>query len=459
MSVSLNPGISGTKGLSTSGGISLGTGVSRTGTSGVTDQSIAIWSPSVALSFIGVAKGVNKTKATWSANSNFPFVGLATTKAPAKATWTASASLSVGGQSSAKSKATWSPADTFSAIGAHTGGSVISNIQNISITVAGAGSNTATITSVDTTKTIILMQGFTTPSISNSFYQGIIPRLSLTNATTVTATGGRSDATFTVNAVVITFASGVNSIQKGTISIASGTSATATISAVGANAFVIWLGSNVNGAGGSDPIFNAYTNVVLTNSTTVTANISGIDSTVVVGYIVADLGSTIVNTVQPVLHTTSGADTANSETDTITSVTTGNTILVYNGASVGNSNPSNVIWDTTLTNATTVTLTRGGTTGVATNTAYTVVQLAAGALNGSVQRGAITYSSAASGTSTISSVTTSKSFVNFTGFHTTGTTNPSICLSSLTLTNATTVTGNLNTSGTGATQWEVVQFN
>lgn len=338
--------------------------------------------------------------------------------------------------------------------------SVIKSIQSGTVTIgASSASGTATITSVTTANAILLWNGETTSNASTSLYSGVSATIALTNATTVTATRGNLIAdTVTVSFTVIEFASGVNSIQSGSITIAAGgTSNTATISAVGANAFVLWLGaSNV---GGGLLYSNIGTSVVLTNSTTVTANCqTGLASNTIVGYMVVDLDSTIVTSVQQ--RALTGTAAAGSETDTITSVTTGNTLLFYNGT-VRLSGAVDVdffSWTQVLTNATTVTFTRTNTASTISRTHYyTVVQFAAGALNGNVQRGTIALSAQTSNTATISSVTTTKSFVNW-GAFLSATGNADVVQPALTLTNGTTVTASVNSAGSPTVSYEVIQF-
>lgn len=147
------------------------------------------------------------------------------------------------------------------------GGSLaIESIQTGTINVASAsGSNTATITSVDTSRTILLHLG-TSYNISGSILTGPMVRIALTNSTTVTATDvvTGDGATASVSFVAIQFKAGVlKSVQRGTLTTAAGT---ATISAVNtAKAFVNLLGfSTTSNDNQSMP------NLALTNATTVT---------------------------------------------------------------------------------------------------------------------------------------------------------------------------------------------
>ena len=64
-------------------------------------------------------------------------------------------------------------------------GRAIKSIQRGTIAITSASSNTATITSVDTAKTELRLLGY---SVNNTGTQQHVPRITLTNATTVTAT-------------------------------------------------------------------------------------------------------------------------------------------------------------------------------------------------------------------------------------------------------------------------------
>ena len=71
----------------------------------------------------------------------------------------------------------------------------IKSIQSGTISVTGssasgsryAGSNTATINSVSTSKSFVILRGVDNTAISNTVYS-VVPSVKLTNATTVTAT-------------------------------------------------------------------------------------------------------------------------------------------------------------------------------------------------------------------------------------------------------------------------------
>lgn len=63
----------------------------------------------------------------------------------------------------------------------------------------GSGSNTVAITSVDTAKTQLRMLGFSSSSSSADGAESWAPRITLTNATTITATRGGSVQSITIS--------------------------------------------------------------------------------------------------------------------------------------------------------------------------------------------------------------------------------------------------------------------
>jgi hypothetical protein len=337
--------------------------------------------------------------------------------------------------------------------------SVIKMIQPGSCTINTAASTcTYTISpSITTTANAILIWNGTNSSDTAAQDNRDAATIAITNATTITATRGTAVAfTLQVNFTIVEFASGVNSIQAGTIAIASGggSSNTATISSVGANAFVLFQGCSAPSS-----LSNSFIpcGVTLTNATTVTAVVGASASvTQTVGYMVADLGSSIVSAVQQ--EATSMTSGSTSDTDTITSVTVGNVLLMYGGYSSQVAQTYPGAYRTALTNGTTVTKTRAGSNASARTVYYTAVSFAASALNGSVQRGTIALSSQTSNTATITSITTAKSFVNWGNFSAAAG-NGNAVLPTLVLTNSTTVTAAVNTAGSPTVSYEVMQFN
>lgn len=78
----------------------------------------------------------------------------------------------------------------------------------------------------------------------------------------------------------------IKSIQYGTVTLAAVASATATITSVNvAKAVLIYLG---NSCGTSTVLYDAFTWITLTNSTTVTGTRSGTGNTNVVSFVVVE---------------------------------------------------------------------------------------------------------------------------------------------------------------------------
>jgi len=334
--------------------------------------------------------------------------------------------------------------------------SYINSIQQVSITIAsGSTSNTATITGVGS-NAFIIYQGQTTSQTSTNNSQTAL--VQLTNSTTVTATRNASNSdTVTINAVVIDPASSlVSGVRQGTISITSTSmSNTATISSVTTSrSAVFFLGSY---SSVSNPT-SFQCGVTLTNSTTVTAfRNSGDSGTSVVGYVVVEFSSGVIQSNQQF----SSADTAASTTttQTISSVNTSNSLIAYGGFTGGSGNISLLNTYLTLSNSTTVTITKYSANATTRTTYYAVLEFVSGVL-ANAQRGSISVSSATSNTATISSAATNKSFANYVGASFTGTT-PDQSESRLTQTNTTTLTANKNTAGTttSVVGYEVPTFN
>ena len=181
--------------------------------------------------------------------------------------------------------------------------SAIKSIQPVSITIAtGATSNTATITSVVTTNTVLIFGGFSTSWVGapdNYFPNRFKARLELTNATTVTAYRNTSDGSFTVTVTgtAIEFYPGnITSVQRGTITMngGEGASKTATITSVNtAKAVVVFLGQTTPSNNAGNPANNISADLHcarldLTNATTVTATTNATNGDVTVGYQVVE---------------------------------------------------------------------------------------------------------------------------------------------------------------------------
>lgn len=361
---------------------------------------------------------------------------------------TAVASVKTYGALAAASGKTWCGVDMTAG-----GTSYVTSVQPFSITIGnGETSHTATITSVDTSLAAIFYGGRSTALTLP--YTGSV-RLELTDATTVTAYRNTADTlTVTATGTVVQFTSAaIQSIQHGYVAIpASAQSATATVSAVTtSNAALVWLGTET--ASSSANQVRNLAGATLTDSTTVTAsfgNNAGAGGKV--GFCLVEFKAGIVQSVQALVATTT-ADTATSYTATISSVTTGNTVLINGGRrTTTNASNTNIAYTSTLTDATTVTFTRIGTSSATVTNYVTVLEFVSGVL-ASVQRGTISMAIASSsGTSTITSVNTAKSLATWQGFQE----DPS----SDVLTDATTVTATRGvSSAAGVAGYEVPTFN
>lgn len=149
--------------------------------------------------------------------------------------------------------------------------SLIRSVQRGTITITGAATGTATITAVDAANSRIRFLG-QTASLNVVDGTKYFARVTLTNATTVTATANASPGanSCTVGYEVTEYYPGVlRSVQRGTISCTGG-SATATIAAVNLQK------SELSLLGFSDADTSNNNGVVptltLTNATTVTAS-------------------------------------------------------------------------------------------------------------------------------------------------------------------------------------------
>lgn len=319
---------------------------------------------------------------------------------------------------------------------------IMKSVQRGTVTIAaGQTTGTATITSVNAAKALLITNWLNEPLNGNNAsvtFAGI----TLTNGTTVTATRNTSDASnaCTVNFSIIEFAaSAIKSMQYGTISLTSAqTSNTATISSVNTgNASVFWLGST-SAYTSSDPS-GCLTGVQLTNSTTVTALINTAVAAQTVYYVVCEFNSGILQSAaqQKTVTVTSGS----TGTASITSVNAGNSILAYGGATCNSSVGIDNFY-VTLTNGTTLTSTSGESSTLTRNSYCTVLEFPSGTFNSSVQRGSVQMANnTTSGTATISSVNTANSSINFTGWYDDETANArSVNFPTVALTNSTTVT-------------------
>jgi hypothetical protein len=207
----------------------------------------------------------------------------------------------------------------------------VASVQYVTVTIAaGATSNTATISSVDTARTFWILNDHTANNTSIDL-KTQLPRVSLTDATTLTVTRDTSHVTNTVTAyicVIECWPSMVKSVQSGTIAIGSGdTSVAQNVSAVNVNySALFWNGYTTAGGG----IANAnYMRSVLTNSTTITINKNTSGNAGVFAYCLVEFEPDVIESIQQVSITSTAASSTMDAT--ISAVTLANCLCSYNG--------------------------------------------------------------------------------------------------------------------------------
>lgn len=295
------------------------------------------------------------------------------------------------------------------------GNKYVTNIQQGSITVSsGALSATATITSVDTSKSWIIYLGQVT-NLNADQNDHVTCKLTFTNSTTITANRGFKDGATTnvVNFVVITAEQHlVESIQTGSIAITALISGTATITSVDTTrSAVFYLGETGTDSG---TIIARSHSVTLTDATTVTATANS-STTGSVGYVVVQFRANIIKSLQQFNNSFSTANTTDNQT--ISSVSMANTMLAWGNVTSGGTGTYTI----QLTSATNVALVRVATSVTIRTPCYTVIEFKPGVLR-SIQRGIQSLSTNVTGVfAFIGECSNNKSFCNLIGVKMTST--------------------------------------
>lgn len=336
----------------------------------------------------------------------------------------------------------------------------INSVQNVSITIAsGATTGTASVSAAVGTF-FPMYQGNTTSATTSGAQSFAMITIS---GTTVTATRTTSSTnTCTVNAIIVdATANLVTSVQTGTIAVTSGTSGTATISAVTLANSVVYLCGNTSGSTTFNDGRNSPT-LVLTNTTTVTSTVRTLSVSCTASFVVINFNASALNQAKQAFSK-SWTNSAISSTQTITSVNVNNAMLFFAGCD-NDANETNTTDRQTalITSATVVTV----TTGVANSDAaivcnFSVVEFVSGVLSQVAQRGTIATAAATSNTATITSASVTKTILNYTGFRsaTTAVTTYATILPRITQTSVTVVTENLNSAGSVTVAYEALTFN
>ena len=345
-----------------------------------------------------------------------------------------------------------------------TSSGLIQSIQTFSITIGnGQSSNTASISSVDTSCAMIVWGGETSSDSGDAAGTKVEARVTLTNSTTVTATRHTTDTnTITVNGTVVEFvSSAIQSIQYGTGTISSGSASTdAAISSVNtANAFVQYLGQS--SATTANTAYNRFwSRCYFASSTAVKLKRDTSTDDVTVGFVVVEFKSGVLNSSTQRANIGLGSSDS-SKTTTIISVTPSQTALFFGGHDLGNTTSSKANGRIALTDATTITADRyaSGGAGSGLNIECTAVEFKASDI-ASIQRGTIDLNGVTSNTATISAVNTSKAFVSYLGMSTSDTSTIGTKIKNkVALTNSTTVTASAyGTPTTNTISYEVIEF-
>jgi len=254
----------------------------------------------------------------------------------------------------------------------------IDSIQAGSITITDpATSNTDTIASVTASRSVVLYNGATGTSTIGS-YDRVLTNLSVTNATTITATRDTTTDNCTVNYTVIEFASGItDSVQEFTIAITSdvATTNTATISSVATGNSAIFPGG-LRTPDSSFTVDDESTRVDLTNATTVTAtrDTASASDTLIAGTVV-EFASANIASIQRGTATIGAAET--SVDVTVTSVDTSKSLLnsmSCTSDSGSEIDPEEQYYTAEIINATTIRFSRGIATSRLFTTGYELVE-------------------------------------------------------------------------------------
>ena len=181
------------------------------------------------------------------------------------------------------------PAGMGGMVGLWGASSLIRSVQRGTISTT-ATSATATIAAVNTANTVVVFLGMTQTQ-ANVNLAVAIGRVTLTNATTITATLGANAGTAVFSYEVIEYQPGViKSVQLGTVAVAGNASATATVTAVDTNkSCTVMLGWSIGTV--AAPTADQFAmNTVLTNATTITATraIADAGNSITVGFLLVE---------------------------------------------------------------------------------------------------------------------------------------------------------------------------
>lgn len=339
---------------------------------------------------------------------------------------------------------------------------LLRSIQAVSITLASTvTSNNATISSVDRDYSFILFAGYTSTNTTSGRDSSNLGTFGWVDNTTVNyarPTATSPDA-LTASLFIVEFNSTKASVQHVTATIAAASSSqTATITSVTTTDTAISSRGNqtdqttVNFA-------NSRVNAVLTDATTVTFGRNGTTGNAFSSCEVISFGSGVLNSNTQQISVTIGSGST-SNTAAVTSVTTGQTAFLYGGWQ-GSGTVFNRCPYIALTSSTVATATRTNGTSSTVTINGSVVEFKSTDIT-SVNRGTnVIASGATSQATTITAVTTSKTYTSYLGFTPSTSVTPfSQTVPATTLASSTSVSSARDTSTTNTvtTSWEAIEF-
>lgn len=317
-----------------------------------------------------------------------------------------------------------------------------------SITIgAGSTAGTAAISAVGTNAVVFF--GGNTGTI-NAAPSNDAAYLTLNSNVQVGATrNSGSSGSVTIPFVVYDFSSSaINTTpQIGTVNVNGVTSATGVISSVTtANAAIAYLGNSCDQT--TSTLAQDWGAVQITSAIQITGLKKSASQNITIGFAVMDFQAAMLNSATQQFDK-SWTSSAATTTQTISSVTTPNSICIFGGAYSAGTVTKDFFQYGQIASATTVGITIGAASTVACDFFGTVVEFISGAISQASQVGTVNVAGGTSATATITAVDLTKALLNFNGY-VDGASSTSLRSSLLreTLTNATTVAGNVNTAGT-----------
>lgn len=293
----------------------------------------------------------------------------------------------------------------------------ITSIQEVSISFSiTETSKTATINAVDTSRSVILYGGVRMEA--NASTHSLFSGLSLTNATTVTASrDSHLNREITVNATIIEFSPNIiRSVQSGYIQLSGSNTGTSAITSVDTErSLVVFNGQTTT----TNTIDRSLAVLTLEDATTVRADKGDSNNDMTVYYSVIEFSHEAVRSIQPLSISLSDPDT--SITTTINAVDMDHSVLFFQGNNLSSSTTTDIYAAYAyLSNATEVVAERHATTSSTNVTINVAVVEFNPQMIDTIQRGRTVIPINEKYTDTsISYIPTDRSYVSYLGFKST----------------------------------------